>query len=70
LQAAADSAKVYQRRLWQAAEQASLAAVSAAGVEIIRPDKAAFAERTRPLLEAYRSHPTIYPLIRQIQELP
>ncbi len=70
LQAAADSAKVYQRRLWQEAEQEALAAVAAAGVEIIRPDKSAFAAKTTVLLDAYRSHPTIFPLLRQIRELP
>lgn len=46
LQAAADASVVVQRRLWKEAEDAALAAVEAAGVEIVRPDKAPFRERT------------------------
>ena len=67
LQAAADEAKDYQRKLWQAAEQEALDAVEAAGVEIIRPDKTLFAEQTKALFDAYKDKPEKYQLIQEIQ---
>lgn len=67
LQEAADEAKVYQRKLWQAAEQEALDAVEAAGVEIIRPDKSLFSEKTKALFEAYKDQPEKYQLIQEIQ---
>jgi tripartite ATP-independent transporter DctP family solute receptor len=70
LQEAADEAKAFQRIKWQEAEAESLRAVEAAGVEIILPDKALFADRTRTLLEQYRSEPALYQLIQQIQAIP
>lgn len=67
LQESADEAKVYQRKLWQETEQAALEAVVAAGVQIIRPDKALFAAQTKALFEAYQDRPEMYQLIQQIQ---
>lgn len=67
LQAAADEAKDYQRKLWQAAEQEALDAVEAAGVEIIRPDKTLFSEKTKALFEDYKDQPEKYQLIQEIQ---
>nr|WP_256534182.1 TRAP transporter substrate-binding protein [Lewinella sp. JB7] len=66
LQEAADEAVVYQRKLWQEAEQEALDAVAAAGVEIIRPEKGPFIEQTASILEAYRDDPVIYSLIERI----
>ncbi|THH41885.1 TRAP transporter substrate-binding protein [Neolewinella litorea] len=66
LQEAADEAVVYQRKVWQEAEQEALEAVEAAGVEIIRPDKTPFIEQTAPILESYRDQPAIYSLIERI----
>jgi tripartite ATP-independent transporter DctP family solute receptor len=67
LEAATAEATDYQRKLWQEAEQEALDAVQAAGVEIIRPDKSAFAEKTKGLLESYDDNPEIHQLIQQIQ---
>lgn len=67
LQEAADEAKVYQRKLWQEAEQEALEAVVAAGVEIIRPDKSLFAEKTKAMFDAYKDQPEKYQLIQAIQ---
>jgi len=67
LQEAADEAKVYQRKLWRAAEEEALEAVKAAGVQVITPDKSAFAEKTRVMFEAYKDQPEKYQLIQQIQ---
>ena len=69
LQAAADAAKVYQRQLWQVAEEEALAAVHSAGVIVIRPDKTAFAQQTAALRESYRKQPQLYELITQIQAI-
>ncbi len=67
LQAAADEAKDYERKLWQEAELEALEAVKAAGVEIILPDKSLFAEKTKSILENYQTQPAKYALIQQIQ---
>jgi tripartite ATP-independent transporter DctP family solute receptor len=66
---AAEEATAHQRKLWQRAEQEALEAVAAAGVEIIRPDKAPFFERTQGILERYRAEPDIYELIKRIQAI-
>ncbi len=67
LQEAADEATIHQRELWKISEQEALDAVQAAGVEIIRPDKSLFAEKTKVLFEDYKNKPEIYQLIQQIQ---
>jgi len=67
LEEAAEEATTYQRKLWQEAEQEALEAVQAAGVEIIRPDKSKFAEKTAKLFESYQDKDEMYQLIQQIQ---
>lgn len=67
VQAAADEATTYQRKLWQASEEEALTEVQKAGVEVIRPDKSQFFEKTKGILETYRSDKEIYDLIQQIQ---
>lgn len=67
LQAAADEAKNYQRQLWQEAENEALKAIAAAGVEIIRPDKSLFAQKTEALFDQYRDDPAKYQLIQDIR---
>ncbi|MEZ4960548.1 MAG: TRAP transporter substrate-binding protein [Saprospiraceae bacterium] len=69
LQEAADEATVYQRKLWQADEQKALEEVQKAGVEIIRPDKSLFIERTKGLLEEYKKDPEMKDLIEKIQSM-
>jgi TRAP-type C4-dicarboxylate transport system substrate-binding protein len=66
LQETADEAVVYQRKLWQEAEEEALEAVVAEGVEIIRPDKQPFIDQTAPILESYRDQPEVYSLIERI----
>ncbi len=70
LQQAADEAIIYQRKLWVQAENEALEAVQAAGVEVLRPPKEAFAQRTKSMLEDYRGDPTMYKLITRIQQIP
>lgn len=67
LQEAANEATVYQRKLWQADELKALEEVQKAGVEIIRPDKSLFMERTKPVLEEYKNDPAMKDLIEKIQ---
>jgi tripartite ATP-independent transporter DctP family solute receptor len=69
LQEAADESAVHQRKLWETSTVESLAAVEQAGVEVIRPDKAAFAARVAELHEQARQDPVIGPLDRRIAEV-
>ncbi|MEM1321138.1 MAG: TRAP transporter substrate-binding protein [Bacteroidota bacterium] len=66
LQQAADEATIEQRRLWQAAEVEALNAVEAAGVQVIRPNKTAFMERTQALLDSFKEEEALYQLIERI----
>jgi tripartite ATP-independent transporter DctP family solute receptor len=68
LQEAADESAVYQRSLWTASTEEALAAVAKAGVEIIRPDKAAFAAQVADLHAQAQKDPIIGPLDRRIAE--
>ena len=69
LQESVDEAVHYQRQLWVAAEKEALAAVQKAGVEIIRPDKSTFSDKTKVLLEDFRSDKAVYELIQRIQTI-
>jgi tripartite ATP-independent transporter DctP family solute receptor len=69
LQEAADESAVYQRSLWAKSTAESLAAIAEAGVEIIRPDKAAFAARSAALHEKAREDSVVGPLDRRIAEV-
>ncbi len=68
LQEAADESAVHQRKLWAESTAASLAAVEKAGVEIIRPDKAAFRAAVAELHASAKQDPIIGPLDRRIAE--
>jgi len=67
LQEAAREAAELQKRIWQEASDEALAAVAAAGVEILRPRKEPFAEKVAPLWEEYRNEPEIDAWIRRIR---
>ncbi|MFK7979178.1 MAG: TRAP transporter substrate-binding protein [Saprospiraceae bacterium] len=69
LQEAADEATTFQRKLWQKSEEEALAAVQEAGVTVLRPDKSQFFEKTKGILESYRSEEQIYSLIQSIQSV-
>ena len=66
-QAANDSIK-YQRVLWQQATTEALAAVEAAGVEIIRPDKTPFTAAVQAMHDSYQGTPT-HALLKKIQAI-
>lgn len=65
LQAALESSQ-YHRRLWNEEVQRSLRAVEEAGVQIIRPDKTAFAEAIAPFHLKYENGP-LWHWIQQIR---
>ncbi|MCK4872914.1 MAG: TRAP transporter substrate-binding protein [Phycisphaerales bacterium] len=68
LQEAADESSAHQRVLWKKSSDESLAAVEAAGVQIIRPDKSLFAEKIAPMLEQYRDDPELAALLDRIRD--
>ncbi|WP_136467034.1 TRAP transporter substrate-binding protein [Flagellimonas onchidii] len=67
LQRAVDKSVIYQRELWAKAEAEALEAIQKSGVQIIRPDKIPFSERTDQLYEKYQSDEALYALIQQIR---
>jgi len=67
LQAAVDASVPEQRRLWKEANQEALDEVQKAGVEIIYPEKSAFAEKVSDIFETYRDEIEVYDLIKKIQ---
>ncbi len=69
LQEAADESVVYQRKLWNEAEEADLKVVEEAGVTVIRPDKAPFRESVRSVWREFEGT-EIGDLTDRIQEVP
>jgi tripartite ATP-independent transporter DctP family solute receptor len=69
LQQAAEESARRQRKLWEEATRDALAAVEAAGVEIIIPDKAPFREAVKSMHESYRGTPA-GSLLRVIGDMP
>jgi len=69
LQQAVDESVQVQRKEWKKSEEEALAAVKAAGVEIIRPDKTPFMQSVQDVYQLYRSHEKVYRLIQQIREV-
>lgn len=67
LEAAATESAELQRRLWKTATENALKEVRAAGVEVIRPDKAAFAARAQPVHARFRSDPVLGPMLEEIE---
>jgi tripartite ATP-independent transporter DctP family solute receptor len=67
VQRAALEAAEYQKVIWAEASNEALAAVAAAGVEIIQPDKAPFVEAVQPLIEGYRDQPVIWRWVERIR---
>lgn len=66
---AAASARL-QRRLWREATREALAEVEAAGVQVLRPDKAPFVARVSRLHERYARDLGLDEWIRAIRETP
>jgi tripartite ATP-independent transporter DctP family solute receptor len=69
LQEAADASYHYQKIVWQKASDDALQAVIDAGVEVIRPDKAEFANAVADQIETARNDERLRILIDQIRSL-
>ncbi len=67
VQRAALEAADYHKVIWAKASDEALAAVAAAGVEIIHPDKRPFEEAVQPLIEEYRDQQEIWRWIEDIR---
>jgi tripartite ATP-independent transporter DctP family solute receptor len=70
IQTAAEESAELQKELWRESTEEALRVVEAAGVTIIRPDKAPFAERVQGLIGSFRADPTLGELVRAIEEHP
>jgi len=68
LQQAVDEAVAYQRTLWQESTRESLAAVEAAGVQVIYPDKQPFIDTVQPLHASFEGT-EVGDLLHQIAEI-
>lgn len=68
LQQAVDESVDHQRELWEISTNEALAAVKAAGVEVIYPDKTAFIEQVNGMHESYRGEP-VYELMQNIMSM-
>ncbi len=68
LQQAVEESVEKQRILWAESEKKSLEEVQKAGVTIIRPDKAPFAEKVANIPEMYKGNPKLYNLIQRIKQ--
>ncbi|WP_052480905.1 TRAP transporter substrate-binding protein [Gilvimarinus agarilyticus] len=68
LQQAMDEAVVYERKLWAESTAEALAAVEAAGVTVIRPDKKPFMERVEPMHDSYKGT-ELYDLIQTFKAM-
>jgi tripartite ATP-independent transporter DctP family solute receptor len=69
LQKAARSSAQFQRKLWLESEKFCLSEVEKAGVEIIHPDKEAFASRVQGIYDSYKDNSEIFELIKEIREI-
>jgi len=67
LQDAANESAQLEKSLWQEATEHALRAVQADGVQVLRPDKAPFAEKLAPMYEDYRDESAVYALIQRIR---
>jgi tripartite ATP-independent transporter DctP family solute receptor len=67
MQEAVDISVRYQRSLWAASEAHSLEQLEKSGVQIIYPDKSAFAQLVKPVYDLYSSNESLNNLIMEIK---
>ncbi|MEY2997807.1 MAG: hypothetical protein RIQ82_1188 [Bacteroidota bacterium] len=67
MQEAVDISVRYQRTLWAASEANSLEQLEKSGVQIIYPDKSAFAQLVKPVYDLYSSSESLNNLIMEIK---
>jgi tripartite ATP-independent transporter DctP family solute receptor len=69
LRAAAKASVAVQREKWDAQEAKALAAVKAAGSEIVEADRAAFRTAVQPVVARFVNTPELQALVKSIQDL-
>ena len=69
LREAAHASVTAQRRFWAEDVARCMAVIAEAGVEVVRPDKAAFRARVQPVINAFADTPERRRLVEQIQAL-
>jgi len=67
VQEAADESAQAQKIYWAASVKASMQVIEEAGVEIIRPDKSLFADKSKSVLEEITKDENLKKLVKQIQ---
>lgn len=70
VQEAATESVVSQKRYWNESVEACMEKLEAAGVEVIRPDKSLFADKTSEILQQLRQDPEQRALVEAIQKQP
>ncbi len=68
LQQAVDESVTVQRKLWAESVEKSLEAVQKAGVTIIYPEKAPFAEKVSEIYDTFKDQPEVYDIINRIRK--
>ena len=68
VQLAATESAVHQRDLWQQSEREALEAVKAAGVEILKPDKTLFSDKTSELYQELLDSEELIKMYNQIKD--
>lgn len=70
MQEAADSSKIYQRKIWAEAEEEALEVIEEAGVEVTRPDKEPFRKKVEVIYEQFeQNEPEFFDLIQSIRDV-
>ncbi|RLD10013.1 MAG: TRAP transporter substrate-binding protein [Chlamydiae bacterium] len=69
LQKAANDSVIEERKLWAESEKESLKKVQEAGVTVIHPEKAPFAEKVQPMLNSFKKKPKLWKLITAIKNV-
>ncbi len=67
LQEAADESAQAQKKFWAASVKASMQKLKEAGVEVIRPEKSLFADKSKSVLEEITKDAVLKKLVQQIQ---
>jgi tripartite ATP-independent transporter DctP family solute receptor len=67
LQEAADESAQAQKKYWAASVEVSMQKLKEAGVEVIRPEKSLFADRSKSVLEDITKDEVLKKLVQQIQ---
>ena len=68
LREAAKASVTVERERWDAQEAKALAAVKAAGSEVVEPDREAFRKAVQPVIAKFVNTPELQALVKTIQD--